>query len=453
MRFTDLLVCVYFALDSKMDVTWKKLVFFLIFQFSFDLIHFPSKTTAILALIVTVSISFAKFDVFQKSIIFLISNKFYAFSSQKNIMKVFLVLIMIISFVIILFNQPKIDEIQIISFLAAISSGLSFSYLFPSNFPTISVHVYTSFTLAILGFLMNFEFHKSGLFLLLFLAVDSIPTDIPELHFTNESKRLLSFFTINFIFMFAEFIVGFSTNSLGLISDAFHMLCDNISLFCSVAASLISGGKSSQKFPFGLSRIETVCSFANTCLLFFISFNLLSESISRMLAPPTIGEDGLVVVSVMGLVVNLLGLFFTNTGDGSTFTRTIFLHVFVDTMGSVAVILSSICVVKFGWYFIDPICSFCISISIFFTTIPLMMNVVSSLLLSAGSKKPKRSEIENIANVIEYTYWESSEGLKVATLKCNATNYDNEGTLENVAAFFNANDCNDYTIEISSISV
>lgn len=47
-------------------------------------------------------------------------------------------------------------------------------------------------------------------------------------HFLNDSTslRIFIFLCINFLFMFVELIYGFYSNSLGLISDAGHMLFD-----------------------------------------------------------------------------------------------------------------------------------------------------------------------------------------------------------------------------------
>jgi hypothetical protein len=42
----------------------------------------------------------------------------------------------------------------------------------------------------------------------------------------------------------------------------------------------------------------------------------------------------------------------------------IWLHVMADTLGSVGVIFSSFCIMNFGWTIADPICSFCIAVSI-----------------------------------------------------------------------------------------
>ena len=56
----------------------------------------------------------------------------------------------------------------------------------------------------------------------------------------KNSRNILIFFTINLLFMFVELIYGYWSGSLGLISDAFHMLFDCVALFIGLVASYIS---------------------------------------------------------------------------------------------------------------------------------------------------------------------------------------------------------------------
>ncbi|KAG7247945.1 hypothetical protein CRUP_019536, partial [Coryphaenoides rupestris] len=83
-------------------------------------------------------------------------------------------------------------------------------------------------------------------------------------------------------FTFVELFYGVWTNSLGLISDGFHMLFD-----CS--ALILSG-------------------FINGLFLMVISFFVFMESVTRLFDPPNINTDMLTPVSVGGLLVNLVGI-------------------------------------------------------------------------------------------------------------------------------------------------
>lgn len=52
-------------------------------------------------------------------------------------------------------------------------------------------------------------------------------------------------------FTFVEFAYGMWTNSLGLISDGFHMLFDCSALVMGLVASVMATWKPSKTFPFG----------------------------------------------------------------------------------------------------------------------------------------------------------------------------------------------------------
>jgi zinc transporter 5/7 len=85
--------------------------------------------------------------------------------------------------------------------------------------------------------------------------------------------------------MFVELIYGFISNSLGLISDSFHMLFDCTALFISLCASYIAKMEANKKYTYGYGRVETISGLFNGIFLIFIGFNVLSESIERIYEP------------------------------------------------------------------------------------------------------------------------------------------------------------------------
>jgi zinc transporter 5/7 len=87
-------------------------------------------------------------------------------------------------------------------------------------------------------------------------------------------------------FFFVELIYGYMSNSLGLISDAFHMLFDCMALFIGLSASYISQLKSSDnEYTYGYGKIETISGLFNGIFLVFISYNILCESVERIFEP------------------------------------------------------------------------------------------------------------------------------------------------------------------------
>lgn len=65
------------------------------------------------------------------------------------------------------------------------------------------------------------------------------------------SRRLLGFLILNLSFAFVELLYGIWTNSLGLISDSFHMFFDCTALLAGLAASVISRWRATETFSYG----------------------------------------------------------------------------------------------------------------------------------------------------------------------------------------------------------
>ncbi len=110
--------------------------------------------------------------------------------------------------------------------------------------------------------------------------------------------------------MFVELFYGFYSNSLGLITDSFHMFFDCTALFIGLLASYIAKKEADRKYTYGYGRVETISGLFNGIFLIFIGVNVLLESIERIYEPQKIESNGLLLVSVLGFLVNLVGLFF-----------------------------------------------------------------------------------------------------------------------------------------------
>ena len=110
--------------------------------------------------------------------------------------------------------------------------------------------------------------------------------------------------------MFVEMSYGVYANSLGLISDAFHMLSDCFSIFIALVASYISSGPADRIYTYGYERIEVLAGLFNGIFLVFIAFNVFCQSIERLFEPEYIETESLLMISVLGLLVNVIGLVF-----------------------------------------------------------------------------------------------------------------------------------------------
>lgn len=97
------------------------------------------------------------------------------------------------------------------------------------------------------------------------------------------------------MFCGVEFLYGFLTNSLGLISDGFHMLFDCSALVMGLVASVMSRWTATRQYSFGYGRVEILAGFINALFLIVIAFFIFLEAIERLIDPPPINTDKLLV--------------------------------------------------------------------------------------------------------------------------------------------------------------
>lgn len=133
----------------------------------------------------------------------------------------------------------------------------------------------------------------------------------------KNTRNLFFFLVINLIFAFVELTYGLWTNSLGLISDSFHMFFDCSALLLGLAASIVAKWKPSDKFSYGFGRAEVLAGLANGLFLLFIALFIMKEAIERTFEPPEVHHERLFAISVLGFLVNLIGIFvFQHGGQG-----------------------------------------------------------------------------------------------------------------------------------------
>uniref|UniRef100_A0A0K2TEX8 Cation efflux protein transmembrane domain-containing protein n=1 Tax=Lepeophtheirus salmonis TaxID=72036 RepID=A0A0K2TEX8_LEPSM len=271
----------------------------------------------------------------------------------------------------------------------------------------------------------------------------------------RNSKNLLGFLFLNLSFAFVELFYGIWTNSLGLISDAFHMFFDCTGLLAGLAASVVSKWKANERFSYGYGRAEVLGGFINGLFLLFISFFILSEAVERLVEPPEVKHERLFVVSVLGLFVNLIGIFIfqhgganhghshdhghghshdhghghSHGGSNAVIMKGVFLHILADTLGSVGVIISSVLMYMFDWMIADPICSIFIAVLIALSVGSLISESVVILM----QRQPRQLDdslphaynkvlaLEGVQNVQETHFWTLSSDFFAGGLKLEVT--------------------------------
>eukprot|EP00056_Hartaetosiga_gracilis_P002259 m.52020 g.52020 ORF g.52020 m.52020 type:complete len:359 (+) comp10980_c0_seq3:168-1244(+) len=299
-----------------------------------------------------------------------------------------------------------------------------------------------------------------------------------------ESRNIFLFLLINLTFAFVELFYGVLSNSLGLISDGIHMLFDCTALLVGLIASIIARRAANERFSFGYQRSEILGGFINGLFLVFIAFFILKEALERFIDPPHIHTHHLLPVAVIGLLVNLIGIFafqhahshgHSHGGDDShghshghshdhhdhhdhghshghthghgddkkerrSFVmQGVLLHVIADTLGSVGVIISSLLIKQYGLMLADPICSLFISIMILASTYSLLKESISILMQRTPPKLDSHlytcyRRVNKVDGVISYRdphFWSLTPAYTVGSLSVVIKNDANDTAVRN----------------------
>lgn len=189
------------------------------------------------------------------------------------------------------------------------------------------------------------------------------------------ARILILAIVINICFVAAEAIVGWWSNSTGLLSDAGHNLSDVLGLILSlVAIALESRSNKSSK------KISRYISLANSLLLLAAVVLILKESISKIISPEEVNGTAVIVTSAIAILINGLTAWLLAKGNRDNINiKAAFLHAATDMLVSVAVVVSGIIIRVSGWYLIDPILSLIVSVVIAVPTVKLIIHTVHEI--------------------------------------------------------------------------
>lgn len=205
-------------------------------------------------------------------------------------------------------------------------------------------------------------------------------------HHHNNQKRLFWVLIATAAYMLAEVVGSYLSGSLSLLADAGHMLSDVAALALSLFAIWIAQKPPRARRTFGYYRMEILAALANAVGLFWVAFWVLKEAVIRLMHPEPVMSSPMLVVAFGGLLVNVLGLWLLHDSkDDNMNLRGAWLHVWMDALGSVAVMVSAGIIYLTGFDAADPIASIVISLMVLYSAWQLLKEALSVLMESAPS--------------------------------------------------------------------
>lgn len=226
--------------------------------------------------------------------------------------------------------------------------------------------------------------------------------DLDHCHFPKSSsgvqrarKQLIISSVLCVTFMLMEFIGGYISGSLAIMTDAAHLLSDLASFLISLFAIWVGQKAPTKRMSFGYYRAEILGAVASVLIIWVLTGVLVFMAIERIRTHDfEIEGDAMIIVSGAGVAINIImgivlhGCCFPGFGGSHSHhghshgsaninVRAAFIHVLGDLIQSVGVLIAAYVIRFYPQYKIaDPICTFIFSALVLFTTISIMRDAV-----------------------------------------------------------------------------
>jgi cobalt-zinc-cadmium efflux system protein len=194
---------------------------------------------------------------------------------------------------------------------------------------------------------------------------------------TSVNEALVWGIVLNTVFVIVEVIAGFSTHSLGLLTDAGHNASDVAGLLIALVAFKLAGTRSNASFSFGYRKSTVVASLINSLLLLLAMGAVGYEALTRLNHPEPLKGGIVAIVAGLGILINAItaGLLFGKR-EKDINMKAAYLHMVADALISLGVVVAGVIIYYTGWFWMDSLVSIIIIIIITVNTWSLLKDSI-----------------------------------------------------------------------------
>jgi len=242
-------------------------------------------------------------------------------------------------------------------------------------------------------------------------------------HHKNASENLAFVFLMNLSFNIIVIIGGLATNSMAIIADCIHDLSDTISIALAWVLEKISQKESSNNYSYGYQRFSILGAIIISIFVIIMACIILSEAIPRLFSPEGIDAEGMLIISIIGLVFKSLSVYRLH-GSETFNEKAIFFHQLGDIFEWLAILILSIVLIFWdGAQYLDPFVSIGIALWLIFNLSRNLYKAIQVILqktpdnFDVNEFKTLIMGIEGVKNIDDFHIW-SLDGIdSVMTLK------------------------------------
>ncbi|GAA3659562.1 cation diffusion facilitator family transporter [Nocardioides ginsengisoli] len=224
-------------------------------------------------------------------------------------------------------------------------------------------------------------------------------------------------------FFVVELVVGLTSGSLALISDAGHMAADVVTLGAALVATKIATREDSTgRRTYGSYRAEVFASGLAVLMMLGVAVYVVIEAIGRIGGEPDVRTGPMLVVGLLGLVINVVAMVLLRAGaQDSLNVKGAYVEVIADTAGSVGVMVAGALILATGNGVWDTVVAFLIGGFVAVRAVMLGREVLAVLGqhvpagLEIDTVTGALAELDGVRDVHDLHAWTLTSGMNVAT--------------------------------------
>jgi cation diffusion facilitator family transporter len=194
----------------------------------------------------------------------------------------------------------------------------------------------------------------------------------------------------NVVLASAKIAVGLIFGVLSILADGLNNLSDCGSSVMSLISFKLSNKPADKEHPFGHERIEYILSMAVAFIILVIAFELVKESIAKIISPEEISFSIIVIGVLCCSIIIKLALFFYNRSVAKQINSDILKATSIDCLSdciSTFTVLVAMIISKFAGFNLDGYAGILVGGFIAFSGVGILKETMSKLIGQAPSKE------------------------------------------------------------------
>lgn len=207
---------------------------------------------------------------------------------------------------------------------------------------------------------------------------------------------------LNILLFLGKIVAGFLSGSISIIADAMNNLSDSGSSIVTLCGFKLAASKPDSEHPFGHGRIEYVAGFIVSILILIMSFELMKDSVLRIIHPEPVEFSWLVIgILAVTILVKCYMAYYNNAIGNlidSPTLKAVVTDSLSDCVSTTVVIAVTVIQHMTGFVYLDGIAGFAVALFIANAGIQAARDTLNPLLGNA----PDEEFVENIMEIMEH---------------------------------------------------